>query len=192
MPDPLAPDDPGTKAPESPAPGGGITMLDAAALVTGAAVASVHFREFDEEMAGISAAGWALVVPAYAWLAVTAAGPFVYLVRRFGRRVAGYPGPDDRTWLGLGLPWAVAGLIRSGSGDLADGARTAYAWLLMIALALAAAPALVRTWRSLPRIEPTDPAPPPASGPTTWTARIGRALAVAWPIQIGLGLAVAR
>ena len=112
---------------------GGITMLDAAALVTGGAVASVHFREFDEEMAGLTLLGWALLVPAFAWLALTAAGPFVFLVRRFSRRPDGYPGPDDWLWLAFGLPWVVAALVRSGAGGLPESANRAYATCLFSA-----------------------------------------------------------
>lgn len=180
-----------------PTPGraGGITMLDAAALVTGGAVASVHFRDFEEEISGLSFLGWALLVPAFAWLALTAAGPFVFLVRRFSRRPDDYPSPDDCLWLAFGLPWAVAALVRSGSGGLPEGANSVYGAGLFLGLAGATAPALVRLWRSLPQIDPLAAGPPPPAPPRpprSWTARIGRAVSVAWPLQFGLGLIVTR
>jgi hypothetical protein len=177
-----------------PAAGAGrLTMLDAASLVTGAAVASVHFRDFDEEIGGLGLLGWALLIPAFAWLALTAAGPFVFLGRRFSRRPDGYPGPYDRLWLGFGLPWVVAALVRSALGGLPDGTGAIYSGLLFIALAAATIPALGQLWRSLPRIEPTavaGPAPSAPPKPESWTGRIGRAVAVLWPLQFGLGLAV--
>ncbi len=104
----------GTSGPANRA--GGLTMLDVTALVTGAAVASVHFRDFEEDIAGLTLVGWTLLVPAFAWLALTAAGPFVFLVRRFSRRPEGYPGPYD--WLWLGLRAAVG---RRGPGPLGAG-----------------------------------------------------------------------
>ncbi len=181
----------GTSGPANRA--GGLTMLDATALVTGAAVASVHFRDFDEDIAGLTFIGWALLVPAFAWLAVTAAGPFVFLVRRFSRRPDGYPGPYDWLWLGFGLPWVVAALVRSALGGLPDGTGAVYSAFLFITLAAATIPALTRLWNSFPRIEPTRAvglAPPTTAGPVSWTGRIGRAVAVLWPLQFGLGLAV--
>jgi hypothetical protein len=171
-------------------------MLDAAALVTGGAVASVHFRDFDEEIAGLTFLGWALLVPAFAWLALTAAGPFVFLVRRFSRRPDGYPGPDDWLWLAFGVPWTVAALVRSGSGGLPEGANPVYAAGLFLGLAAATAPAIVRLWRSLPRIDPLATGPAtllvPPCPPASWTARIGRVVSIAWPLQLGLGLVVTR
>jgi hypothetical protein len=183
------------RAPGQASRAGGLTMLDAAALVTGGAVASVHFRDFEDEIAGLGLPGWALLVPAFAWLAITAAGPFVFLVRRFSRRPVGYPGPYDWLWLGFGLPWVLAALVRSASGGLPDGVAAVYSAGLFGGLAAATAPALVRLWRSLPRIEPTDRAghaPPTTPKPDSWTGRIGRAVAVLWPLQFGMGLVVTR
>jgi hypothetical protein len=175
-------------------------MLDATAFVTGAAVASVHFRDFEEEIGGLTLLGWALLVPAFAWLALTAAGPFVFLVRRFGRRADGYPCGDDCLWLGFGLPWVVAALVRSAMGRLPEGEPVAYSAGLFLGLAAATAPTLVRLWRSLPRLDPAGTGPTPAPKPTaagpsspgSWTGRIGRAIAVTWPLQFGLGLVVTR
>jgi hypothetical protein len=183
---------------KGPSRRGGVTMLDAAALVTGGAVASVHFREFEDEIGGLTLLGWALLVPAFAWLALTAAGPFVFLVRRFSRRPEGYPGPDDWLWLAFGLPWVVAALVRSAAGDLPESANSAYAACLFVGLAAAIVLALARLRRLLPRIEPagTGPVPVPPGPPprpaVSWTGQIGRAVAVAWPLQLGLGLVVTK
>src|ERR687894_3124113 len=77
--------------------GGGFTLLDGAALVTGAAVASVHIREAiaDGHLLG---PGWALAWMTFAGIALTASGPFVFLLRRLGRRPMGYPRIGDRLW----------------------------------------------------------------------------------------------
>src|SRR5207249_1319831 len=82
----------------------GFTLLDGAALVTGAAVASVHIREAiaDGHLLG---PGWALAWLSFAGIALTAAGPFVFLLRRLGRRPPGYPRIGDRLWALLGGPW---------------------------------------------------------------------------------------
>jgi hypothetical protein len=146
-------------------------------------------------MAGLTPLGWVLLVSAFVWLGMTAAGPFVFLVRRFGRRPGGYPSSDDRLWLAFGLPWAIAALVRSGSGALPDGANSVYSACLFAGLAAASAPAVVRLWRSLSRIDALatgSAAPPPPPRPDSWTGRIGRAVAILWPLQFGLGLVVTR
>lgn len=190
---PPTPPAPAGAGPE-PARGGGVTMLDAAALVTGGAVASVHFREFEDEIAGLTLLGWALLVPAFAWLALTAAGPFVFLVRRFSRRPDGYPAADDWLWLAFGLPWVVAALVRSAAAGMMDGPGPVYNAGLFAGLVGATLPALARLWRSLPPIDPTaaGPSGPPPRPPASWTGRIGRAVAIAWPLQLGLGLMVSK
>ena len=53
------------------------------AVVTGAAVASVHIRAIMRD--NLSTFGWVLVWATFTWIAITAAGPFVFLVRRFIR-----------------------------------------------------------------------------------------------------------
>jgi hypothetical protein len=173
---------------------GGITMLDGAALVTGAAVASVHFREFTDEMSGLTILGWTMLLAAFAWLAVTAAGPFVFLVRRFSRRPEGYPKAGDLLWLAFGLPWAIAALFRSGAGNLVDSGNAYYVKGLFAGLFAASGLSLwqiVRTWKS---IGPGAPASPVSPEPTasTWTELIGRTVAIAWPIQLGLGFVVTK
>ena len=157
-------------------------MLDGAALVTGAAVAAVHFREFTEEMAGLDVLGWAFVAPAFAWLAVTAAGPFVFLVRRVGRRSNEVEGPGDELWMVLGLPWLIAGLLRSVSGNALDAENLLYGNALFVALFAAS----LFAFRGLLK-DRSD-----AAVRRTWADRIGRVLAAAWPLQFGLGLMVTK
>src|SRR4051794_40855960 len=86
--------------------GGGFTVLDGAALVVGAAVASVHIRSA-VPADGLNGLGWAMLWMPLAGVALTAAGPFVFLVRRYGRRPIGYPAVGDRLWCLLGLPWLL-------------------------------------------------------------------------------------
>jgi hypothetical protein len=170
---------------------GGITMLDGTAMVTGAAVASVHFREFTDEMAGLTIFGWLSILAAFAWLALTAAGPFVFLVRRFSRRPDGYPRPGDLLWLAFGLPWAVAALFRSAAGNLIDSKNTYYVNGLFAGLFVASGLALwqiSRTWKTIGPATAGTPGPKSA----TWTDLIGRTLSIAWPIQLGLGFVVTK
>jgi hypothetical protein len=167
---------------------GGLTMFDAAALVTGGAVASVHFRPFEDEIGDLTPLGFSFLILAFAWLAMTAAGPFVYLVRRYGRRRAGYPSVPDLLWLAFGLPWAIAALYRSGAGNLSTTANILYGNTLFIGLALASGLAvfqLKRTWDALDSARSPKPR-------RTWTEWIGTAIAVAWPLQLGLGFVVTK
>jgi hypothetical protein len=168
---------------------GGITMLDAAALVTGGAVASVHFRPFEEEIGKLTPLGSSFLVLAFAWLALTAAGPFVYLVRRYGRRRSGYPSPPDLLWLAFGLPWTIAALYRSGAGNLSTAANILYGNALFIGLALASCLAVLRLKRAWDALDAAHATKAPRR---TWTEWIGTAIAVAWPLQLGLGFVVTK
>src|SRR4051794_13767557 len=91
-----------------PEPVGGVTVLDGGALVVGAAVASIHIRAALRDEDRLDGLGWALLWLTLAGVALTAAGPFVFLVRRYGRRPTGYPRTGDWLWLALGLPWILA------------------------------------------------------------------------------------
>ena len=78
--------------------GGGFSVLDGAALVVGAAIASVHvlgIRRVD-----LSGPGWIMIALTFCWVAMTAAGPFFYLGRRFIRRLPKLS-EDRRPALGL-------------------------------------------------------------------------------------------
>ena len=167
---------------------GGFTVLDGLALVTGAAVASVHVRsavaEFD------SPAEWAWACCLFTWLSITSAGPFVYLVRRFFTRPGGYPKLGDRLWAMTGSPWLLAAIVRTGEpqGDRPGGRLDpAYVGSLSISLALVA---LVAVPLLAYRFLRDDPSRPKLRGDRSWTDRIGLTLTVAWPIQCGLGLIV--
>ena len=160
---------------------GGVTLRDGAALVGGAAVASALMRSaFPWGAAGV---GWAFLGWTLGGVALTSAGPFLYLARRFGRRPPGYPRPGDRLWALLGLPWVSAAPIRTAEDALGWGA-VASPGLLSAGVALAT---LVAAWhaRSLMIDEPGE-----SRGPTPWTDRVGVALAVAFPLQWGLVLTV--
>ena len=165
---------------------GGFTVPDGAALVTGAAVASVHLKLAVPEPSGLVGWFWGGVL--FSWLSLIAAGPFVYLVRRFGTRPPGYPRVGDRLWALAGFPWIVAALMKTGESgpDLASGRLDpAYVGCLTIGLTL-------MTMVTVPVLAAkfllTVPGPPKPVEPTPWTNRLGLAVAVAWPIQCGVGL----
>ena len=68
----------------------------------GSAIASIHIlgvRRWD-----LTGAGWIMVSITFTWVAVTAAGPFIFLARRFARRLPDYPKIGDRLWAMLGIP----------------------------------------------------------------------------------------
>jgi hypothetical protein len=165
----------------------GFTLLDGAALVTGAAVASVHIRQAiaDGHLLG---PGWALAWLTFAGVALTASGPFVFLLRRLGRRPAGYPRIGDRLWMGLGLPWVLTALIPS--TPPADATRRGaefYAFSLILGIGVASLVALAVVWHTWVMVAPEVLA---RAEPAPWTDRVGRVLAVAWPLQCGFGLVV--
>jgi hypothetical protein len=162
----------------------GLTLLDGAALVTGAAVASVHIRGVvPEDPVG---GGWVLVWGTFAGVALTAAGPFVFLARRFGRKPPGYPRMGDRLWALLGVPWVLTALIQTAS---ATGARRSdlYVGGLGLGLALACMIALAVVWKTWVMVPAETIA---RAGPTPWTNRVGLVLSVLWPLQCGFGLIV--
>ena len=92
-------------------PGEGFTVLDGAASVMGAAVASVHIRSVIRDE--LTTFYWALMCCTFTWVAVTATGPFLFVVRRFARRLENYPKVGDRLWALLGLPWLLTAFLRS-------------------------------------------------------------------------------
>lgn len=178
---------------DAPGRGGEITMMDGVAMVTGAAVASVHFRDFTDEVAALTLPGWLLLIVAFAWLSVTSAGPFVYLVRRFSHRTEGYPGPWDGVWVAFGIPWLLAGLVRSGAGSAVEEGNAIYSGTLFSGLFLASGLALRRLLLAWPPASTAAPVAPPEPAPIrSWTGRIGRALSIGWPLQLGLGLVVTK
>jgi hypothetical protein len=161
-------------------------MLDGAALVTGGAVASVHFRELTDELTGLTILGWLFLAAAFGWLALTSAGPFVFLVRRFSSRPIGYPSPDDWLWLAVGLPWLLTALYRSACGTSFDPTNSIYGTCLFLGLFAASGLSLLRilrTWSSIGEGERDG---------GSWTDLVGRVLSVTWPLQLGLGFVVTR
>jgi hypothetical protein len=163
---------------------GGLTLLDGAALVTGAAVASVHMR--DSVPTGLPGAGWVLVWLTFAGVAITAAGPFVFLGRRFGRRTPGYPRVGDLLWALLGLPWLATAILRTASNS--PPRRDDLVSLgLSIGLGLASLIALAVVWKTWVLVPPEQVN---QSKRSPWTNRVGLILAVAWPLQCGFGLVI--
>lgn len=164
--------------------GEGFSVLDGVALVVGAAVASVHLRcVISSEPVG---GGWVIVWGTFAWVALTAAGPFVYLLRRYARSLPDYPKVGDRLWAMLGLPWLLTALLQTRS-TVTEAPNEWLATILSVGLAVVSLIALSVVWRSWVVVTP-ERATQTFSGP--WTNRVGLVLAVAWPLQCGLGLVV--
>lgn len=162
---------------------GRATVLDGLALVMGSAIASLHVLRVMR--GGLSITGWVMAGLTFAWLAVTATGPFLYLIRRRIRRSPDYPGVGDRLWALLGTPWLLAALLQSiGRGDHLEDV----VWLTLVGgLAVASVFSMVEVWSTWVMVPPEQAAHVEAG---TWTNRIGLVLAIAWPIQCGLGLIV--
>lgn len=168
--------------------GSGFTVLDGVAVVTGSAVASVHFRSAFLEFEGLGEWAWACCL--FTWLALTLTGPYVFLVRRFFTRPFGYPRLGDKLWGLAGLPWLLAAMVRTGEASaepVAERLDPAYVGCLGIGLALWS---MVAVTVLMARYLLGDPARPRTPSATTWTDRIGLFLTVAWPIQCGVGLVV--
>lgn len=163
----------------------GLTMLDVAAMVIGAAVASIHIRSAIPR--GLPGGGWVLIWATFAGITLTAAGPFLMLGRRFGRPLAGYPRPGDRLWTLLGSPWVLAALVRAASTPGRARPDDPTALTLAVGLGLASLVALAVVWKTWVMVPPGRLA---LEGPSSWTERIGLGLAVAWPVQCGFGLIV--
>jgi hypothetical protein len=98
----------------SAATGGGLRLLDLAALVVGYGLAAVAVRAFWPR--GVSPTlGLVLVAaPAYAWLGLAMSGPFVLLLNRPRRSPRDESRPFSRAetaWLLIGAYWIAAGLL---------------------------------------------------------------------------------
>lgn len=166
------------------------TLLDGGAMLPGAALAAVHLRQAFPDPQG--RAGWCIAGALFAWLAVTAAGPFVYLVRRCGpRRAGGRPWLGDRLWALWGLPWVVAGLIAAAvpRRALAEPVRLDAAYVGSLGLGL-----FLATTIAVPliaaRILWGEPGRAGDAGRSPWSQWVGLALSATWPIQVGVGLLV--
>ncbi|GAC1475035.1 MAG: hypothetical protein NVSMB9_26600 [Isosphaeraceae bacterium] len=142
--------------------------------MAGVAVALVHLRGVLRDVG--SGPGWILLGGALAWLALTAAGPFVYLMRRYARNLPGYPQTGDRLWGMLGLPWVFT--------------APAQAWLstaLIPGLGVVSLISIAVLWKTWVMVTPEQAA---RTFSSSWTNRVGLWLSVAWPVQCGLGLVV--
>jgi hypothetical protein len=161
----------------------GFSVLDGVALVAGAAVASVHMRGvLVEDLFG---PGWVIVLGTFAWVAVTAAGPFLFLVRKYARSMPRYPKVGDALWAVLGLPWLLTALIQTAAMPSQTGQVPAT--LLMIGLGASSLIALAVVWGTWVMVTPQQAS---ETFSTPWTNRVGLVLSIAWPIQCGLGMVV--
>lgn len=164
---------------------GGFTVLDGGAIVAGAAVSAVHLRGvIDEPFAG---PGWILAWATFALVGLTAAGPFLFLYQRLQARRANTLRSGELVWAMLGIPWIVTALLATGTRDLTRAAPDLASNWLSISLAVACFLSMTVLWSKWVRLDPAGAAEN-FSGP--WTNRVGLVLAVAWPLQCGMGLVV--
>jgi len=165
--------------------GEGFSVLDGVALVLGAAVASVHIRGvIREEMTGLVLV---VVWGTFAWVALTASGPFLLLLRGFARRQSNYPRIGDVLWALLGFPWLATAVLRSmvprGGPERFDFVSAA----LSLGIAMVCFVSLGIIWTTWVMVPPDQAARTTA---TPWTNRLGFVLAIAWPVQCGIGMVV--
>ena len=164
---------------------GGFTVLDGGAIVAGAAVSAVHLRGvIDEPFTG---PGWILAWATFALIALTAAGPFLFLFQRLQGRRANLLRTGELVWTVLGIPWIVTALIATGAGDFTRTPPDVLSAWLGIGLALSSLVSMTVLWSKWVRVDLARAAEN-FSGP--WTNRVGLVLAVAWPLQCGMGLVV--
>lgn len=166
-------------------PGSDINVLDGVSLVMGSAIASVHIlRVIRSEFTGAS---WVIVWITFLFVALTATGPFIFLARRFSRKLPGYPKIGDRLWALLGIPWVAAAVLQSAwpSQDPRNNPLVAVA--LSGGLAIVCITALVVIWGTWVVVPPEQAA---RIETAPWTNRVGLILSIAWPIQCGLGMVV--
>ncbi len=165
-------------------------LLDIGAIVTGAAIASVHVRLALPDPHGLPAWSWGLVL--LLWLTLAAAGPFLYLTRRLANvpLSSGYPRVGDHLWVIWGCPWVVSAVIEAvpHSHAAATGRLDiAYVASLGVGLVLAtmvAVPILAARWLWGGPIQTrTD-----ANERANWTQWVGLGLTITWPLQCGVGL----
>jgi hypothetical protein len=166
--------------------GEGFRVLDGLALVIGAAVAAVHVRGILRD--NLSGPGWVMIWITFAWVSLTAAGPFMYLGRRFASRLTGYPNVGDALWALLGLPWLATALLRSAVMSDGNQGNDLTSMGLAVGLAIVSLIALAVIWNTWVLVPPERAE---RTAATPWTNRVGLVLSVAWPVQCGLGMVVA-
>jgi hypothetical protein len=165
--------------------GDGFSVLDGVAMVMGSAIASIHaLRVMRGDLTG---AGWVMLWLTFAGVAVTATGPFLYLGRRFARRLVDYPKIGDRLWAMLGLPWLLTAVIQSATAGSEARQDSLFTLTLGAGLGIVCLIALGVVWATWVMVPPEQAAQVEVA---PWTNRVGLILAIAWPIQCGLGLVV--
>jgi hypothetical protein len=165
--------------------GEGFSILDGAALVMGSAIASIHI--LGVRRWGLSGANWVIVALTFASVALTATGPFIFLERRYARRIPTYPQIGDRLWALLGLPWLVTALGQSAAPTSDPGHNPWFTMMLSIGLAIVCLVAVAVVWSTWVMVSPQQAARVEAA---PWTNRVGLILSIAWPLQCGLGMVV--
>lgn len=166
----------------------GVSVLDGAAMVMGSAIASIHaLRVMREDLTG---PGWVMFWLTFAGVAITATGPFLYVGRRYARRyvrrLPSEPGIGERLWAMMGVPWLLTAVIQSATGP-EPRQDPLFAATLVVGLGVTSLVAFGAVWKTWVMVTPEQAAQVEV-GP--WTNRIGLVLAIAWPIQCGLGLVV--
>jgi hypothetical protein len=163
----------------------GFSISDGAALVMGSAIASVHIlgvRRWD-----LSGSGRFMVGLTFMWVALTAAGPFIFVARRYARRLASYPQIGDRLWAMLGIPWVATALVQSAVPASEPRHNPLFTVTLTVSLAIVCLISLAVVWSTWVMVSPEQAARIEAA---PWTNRVGLILSIAWPIQCGLGMVV--
>jgi hypothetical protein len=165
--------------------GGGFSVLDGVAMVMGSAIGSIHtLRVMRGDLTG---AGWAMLWLTFTLVSITASGPFLYLGRRFARRLVDYPKVGDRLWAILGLPWLLTAFLQSATAGSEPRQDPLFSMVLGVGLGLVCLIALGIVWSTWVMVSPEQAARVEGS---PWTNRVGLILAIAWPVQCGLGLVV--
>jgi hypothetical protein len=165
-----------------PAPGEGVSVLDLAALIAGAAVAAVHLRG-TRGTPGDNTAPAFLFWLAFVGITITASGPLVALSRRIKKLPPTKRGWGERLWVLLGTPWIVTAPFRSLPGSRA--ADSLYDPAVLISVSGACLAVLLIVWNHWirPAVSIERDADPPR-----WSEQVGLVLAVAWPLQYGFAM----
>jgi hypothetical protein len=163
----------------------GFSVLDLAALVMGSAIASIQVLRVMRE--DLTLGSWVMIGLVFAGVTLTAAGPFVFLARRFARREPGYPKIGDRLWALLGIPWFVSAVIKSVTPGNEPRYDPFFATTLSVGLGIACMTAFAVVWNTWVMVPP-EQATRIESG--AWTNRVGLIVAIGWPLQCGLGMIV--
>ena len=133
-----------------------VNVLDGVALVMGSAIASVHALRVIRS--GLTPAGLIMVWITFSCVALTASGPFVFLARRYSRRLPSYPKVGDWLWALLGVPWVVTAIIESVVPDEDPRHNPLFTTTLSIGLVVSCLLALVVVWGTWVAVPPEQAA----------------------------------